>query len=437
MNADKSCTAQFNPAPPSQHTLSVNKTGEGSGTVTSAPAGINCGDTCSASFDEDTQVTLTASPSAGSVFASWSGDCSPCGTSSTCTITMDADKSCTAQFQTNLPPVIDSFTTNSISGTAPLTVSFTCRAHDPDGSIQSYQISYGDGETQSNTTGSFTHTYTNPGTYQAVCTAQDNEGATASSHPLTVTVTTPRFILSIFPFPTHGTVKAPEDGSQINCGSGNNTCSASFEPDSQITLYAYPDPGYQLASWSGDCSACEANSTCTLTIDTDKTCTANFQRTSNVLDIPSTMNASSFTGGTSYDSNHLELAFTRPGNLSNSVDLYIYLTQPTSQGGTTTFYFTFSSERVNLPNGIYFNQASPTTLKTAYCTNCTMPETLQLYGPADKNPVFNDGWVVPAPILCHDLPDGNYTFMIEAYQPGTENLLARGSATVTLERGCE
>ena len=45
--------------------------------------------------------------------------------------------------------------------------------------------------------------------------------------------------------------------------------------------------------------------------------------------------------------------------------------------------------------------------------------------------------MIPAPTLCHDLPDGNYTFTVEAYEPGTDNPLARGDVTITLNRGCE
>ena len=48
------------------HTLTITKSGTGSGTVTSAPAGINCGAACSASFNSGTQVTLTETAAAGS-----------------------------------------------------------------------------------------------------------------------------------------------------------------------------------------------------------------------------------------------------------------------------------------------------------------------------------------------------------------------------------
>jgi photosystem II stability/assembly factor-like uncharacterized protein len=78
--------------PPSLH---VSKAGTGDGTVTSTPPGIDCGSTCTASYTEETSVTLTATPSSGSVFAGWSGACSGTGD---CVLTMDSNKSVTATF---------------------------------------------------------------------------------------------------------------------------------------------------------------------------------------------------------------------------------------------------------------------------------------------------------------------------------------------------
>jgi poly(3-hydroxybutyrate) depolymerase len=72
-------------------TLTVTKSG--TGTVTSNPAGINCGSTCSASFATNASVTLTAS---GGTFTGWGGACS--GTSTTCTVSMSQARSVTATF---------------------------------------------------------------------------------------------------------------------------------------------------------------------------------------------------------------------------------------------------------------------------------------------------------------------------------------------------
>jgi hypothetical protein len=73
--------------------LSVTLSGTGTGTVTSTPAGIDCGSTCDALFDNETLVTLTATPAIGSFFAGWSGDCNTDGE-----VTMTAARSCTATF---------------------------------------------------------------------------------------------------------------------------------------------------------------------------------------------------------------------------------------------------------------------------------------------------------------------------------------------------
>ena len=78
------------------YTLSVSTTGAGAGTVTSSPAGIDCGMDCSENYNSGTLVTLTATPIAGSAFSAWGGACS--GTVSTCDVTMDAVKSVSADF---------------------------------------------------------------------------------------------------------------------------------------------------------------------------------------------------------------------------------------------------------------------------------------------------------------------------------------------------
>ena len=64
--------------------------------MTSNPAGINCGATCSASYRNGTPVTLTATPRAGSTFTGWSGG--GCSGTGTCVITLTADTTVTATF---------------------------------------------------------------------------------------------------------------------------------------------------------------------------------------------------------------------------------------------------------------------------------------------------------------------------------------------------
>jgi hypothetical protein len=75
LNAHVRCMQQFS------FQLSVEKTGTGTGTVSSYPSGVSCGTTCRGIFDKGTTVTLHAQADVGSVFTGWGGDCTgpdPC-----------------------------------------------------------------------------------------------------------------------------------------------------------------------------------------------------------------------------------------------------------------------------------------------------------------------------------------------------------------------
>lgn len=75
--------------------LTVTKTGGGTGTVSSAPVGIDCGVSCSALFEAATVVTLTAAADSGSEFTGWSGDCSGTGA---CALTLGPEAEVVANF---------------------------------------------------------------------------------------------------------------------------------------------------------------------------------------------------------------------------------------------------------------------------------------------------------------------------------------------------
>src|SRR5439155_5973893 len=83
--------------------LTVSLTGTGAGEVTSTPNGIECGETCSASYVSNSVITLTASPAAGSAFTGWSGG--GCSGTATCTVTMSAATTVSATFVATLPTV--------------------------------------------------------------------------------------------------------------------------------------------------------------------------------------------------------------------------------------------------------------------------------------------------------------------------------------------
>lgn len=121
---------QASPAFAQDETLTVTRTG--AGTVTSDPAGINCGDDCSEPYPSSTDqvciengpcrnvtlyqsVTLTAAPAPGWAFQSWSSNCS--GTGTTCTVAVnEATESVSATFIRISPPNDDFANAQLISG---------------------------------------------------------------------------------------------------------------------------------------------------------------------------------------------------------------------------------------------------------------------------------------------------------------------------------
>ena len=109
-------------APPKSQ-ITVTKEGTGSGTVTSSPAGIDCGATCTAAFDQGLRLTLTATPASGSTFTGWTAGCLPnrgasasmcrpaargfttCNDASLpCTFSAYGDHTLVATFTANTPP---------------------------------------------------------------------------------------------------------------------------------------------------------------------------------------------------------------------------------------------------------------------------------------------------------------------------------------------
>ena len=76
--------------------LTVSKTGVGTGTVTSDPPGINCGQDCGEVFPKNTIVTLTATADPGSEFGGWNGG--GCSGTGACTVDLSVIPSVTASF---------------------------------------------------------------------------------------------------------------------------------------------------------------------------------------------------------------------------------------------------------------------------------------------------------------------------------------------------
>ncbi len=82
MNAAKAVTATFSKS----RSLTIAKTGNGSGTVR-APPGIDCGSDCSEPYLPNAIVDLEADAAPGSTFTQWLGACDG-STEPTCSVTL-------------------------------------------------------------------------------------------------------------------------------------------------------------------------------------------------------------------------------------------------------------------------------------------------------------------------------------------------------------
>jgi RHS repeat-associated protein len=252
MNEAKTCTATFTQAS-GQFTLTLNKAGTGTGTVTSSPAGINCGSDCTENYNSNTQVTLTAIPSADSVFAGWTGTGCTTGV-----VTMNAHRTCTATF--NRPKLT---VTRTGTGTGTVTSSpsgISCGSDCNENYDKNTQVTL----TATPATGStFAGWSGNADCSDGVVTMDVDKTCTATFNKPKLTVTKNGT----------GTGTVTSSPSGINCGSD---CNQNYNLDTQVTLTATPGTGSIFAGWSGNADCSDG----TVIMDIDKTCTATFNQSS-------------------------------------------------------------------------------------------------------------------------------------------------------------
>jgi hypothetical protein len=175
-----------------RYTLTVEKTGSGSGTVSSSPAGISCGATCVLTIDYYTSITLTAVPAADSIFTGWSGACAGTGT---CTVLLESDQTVSANFEPK--PTITSTPTKTATITKTPTKTKTATV------------------TQTATptiTGTFTQTTTLTPTVTQTLTVTSTSTCTATISPtptITVTATPTKTITTTVSMPTPSQTATP------------------------------------------------------------------------------------------------------------------------------------------------------------------------------------------------------------------------------------
>lgn len=301
-------------APATTYALTVTKNIAAGGSVTSNPAGINCGTACSSTsynYAQNTTVTLTASAASGYTFTGWSGDECVGSTSPTCTVSMTSSKRVEANFASN------SCTPTNPGCAANTCVGQTCwdgcnnapgtKACGSDITLTVTKAGTVPGSVSSNPSGISSCTTVCTATY-----APDTPVTLTASHGsnvvvawsgcdapsgdfCTVTMNASRSVTATFTCPAgfawngaqnecvptanartltvykEGTGSGVVSGSNIDCGS---TCVAGYPEGEAVTLTSAPSGTSEFVGWSGACTGTQT--ICSITMDTNKTVTATY-----------------------------------------------------------------------------------------------------------------------------------------------------------------
>ncbi len=260
----KTVTAEFGPRYRSI-LLNVIATGGATGNVTDLD--LNCTGTCTLTYPSGTSVPLFATAGPGSKFTGWTGVDASSG--NTAVVLLAADKPVTATFvpDTRLLGVDRN---GSGHGTVTSSVGgINC------GSVCSANILVG-----------------TPVTLTATANA-DSEfsgwtGAdTTNGNKCTVTMDTDKDIQARFTFKTYqltvaktGSGTVVSTGAGINCG---NDCSETYDAGTPVVLTATPAVGYIFSSWTNADQS--SGNTCQVTLNSNRTVTANFTAQNYTLNI--------------------------------------------------------------------------------------------------------------------------------------------------------
>jgi hypothetical protein len=175
------------------------------------------------------------------------------------------------------PLPIAAFKASTLTGPAPLPVTLDATVSTVDGSISNYQWETSDGQPLTGATPSLT--YNHSGTYTITLKVTDNQGATSTNvakQTITVTSTQPTL-----------TVRKTGNGRgqvRVRVGNQDTTVCKTADPcpengldypvGTAIKLTATTIEGVIFKGWNGDCGG--TATTVTLTMDSNKTCIADF-----------------------------------------------------------------------------------------------------------------------------------------------------------------
>lgn len=258
MTSARTATATFRKK---SRLLTVSMTG--SGTVTSSPAGINCGSDCTEIFRHNTSVVLTAVPMPGYTFSGWSGSNLSCPGTGTCTIGMAQERTVTATFSpvaaaNYLLQVSRSGSGTVTSSPAGISCGVDCNENYTSGTSVILTATPASGQMFSGWSG-------------GGCTGSG--GCTVSmtmARTVTATFVPSTYLLSVTVSGSGSVGSAP---SGISCGTD---CSENYTSGTGVTLTATPASGYTFSGWSGSGIACTGTGTCTVSMTSARNVTATF-----------------------------------------------------------------------------------------------------------------------------------------------------------------
>ena len=283
MSEARSVTAEFTL---NTYALNVTVSGTGTGTVSSDPAGIECGVDCSEEYGFNETVTLSAAASAGSIFSGWTGNCSGLGE---CNVTIDQARSVTAEFSLNQYTVRADSNGNGFGSvySDPAGISYGY----PAGSTGTATgLDYGSSITitataESNSTVSWTGCSSTGGTStSATCTFSSLDGNKTAAAT---------FILKSYSVTANatgdgsGTISSDVGEISYTYPETRTASSSALNHGGSITLTAYADEDTNV-SWSNcdTTGGTENEASCTISpVDGDKDVTATFKLSTYTLSV--------------------------------------------------------------------------------------------------------------------------------------------------------
>ncbi len=273
MSSAKTCYASF---AANTAIFTYTKAGAGTGSVTISPPGTSCGGSCQVSVNVGANVTATAQPTAGSVFAGWSGDavCVAAGQANPLSFTANANVACTATFAivANALTVTKTGTGSGVvtSDVGGIGCGATCTANIAVGTQVTLTAAPDAGSLFQGWTGNGCVAVAGVPTQAKVTLDQARNCSAAFKRVYKLTVTKSGAGAQV------GTIASFPAG--ISCGA---TCANTFNPNATVNLAATPAQAGQTVTWSGACTADLANdpsgNTAVVAVSSDNlTCDAAF-----------------------------------------------------------------------------------------------------------------------------------------------------------------